>query len=97
MITSQNLIYFNLKKIAAYIIKTVDSQNSLIANIKIIAFIVYMIVCILLYLSVWTPYINKLNVELMRTKSMVSIIPFEIIQQLSDVHKFILDHVLFGN
>ena len=93
----KNFIYFNLVNIVKSIMGTVDQRNAMLNNIKVGAFIGYILLCAVAYIIFWNPYIKKLNLELIRTKSMVSIIPFEIIRQVSDIQKYVLDNVIFAN
>ena len=93
----KNMIYFNMVNIVNSVMATVNRQNSILSNIKVGGFIGFMMLCALAYIFFWNPYVKKLNVELIRTKSMVSIIPFEIIRQVSDIQKYVLDNVIFAN
>lgn len=46
------------------------------------SFIVFIIAINLAYLVLWTPFVNKLNKEIWRTKSMLTIIPIEVILKI---------------
>ena len=90
------LIYYNLVNIISSIMSIVNDRNSMLQSIKVGLFIGYILLCAIIYILIWNPYVKNLNLELIRTKSMVSIIPFEIIRQVSDIQKFILDNVIFA-
>ncbi len=93
----KNVIYYNLQNIVNSIMDIVSQKNSMLNNIKVGVFIGYILLCAVGYIIIWHPYIKRLNLELIRTKSMVSIIPFEIIRQVSDIQKYVLDNVIFAN
>ncbi len=93
----KNIIYYNMVNIVNSIMDTVEEKNTVLGNIKVGVFIGYIMLCVVVYILIWSPYIKRLNVELIRTKSMVSIIPFEIIRQVADIQKYVLDNVIFAN
>ena len=93
----KNVIYFEMENVVNAIMSIVNERNSMLNTIKIGVFIGYILLCALGYIIIWSPYIKRLNLELIRTKSMVSIIPFEIIRQISDIQKYVLDNVIFAN
>jgi len=96
-ICMKNIIYHNMNSIINDIMTTVNDKNSMLSNIKIGVFIGYLLFCALGYILLLNPYVKRLNLEIIRTKSMVSIIPFEIIRQVSDIQKYVLDNVIFAN
>ena len=91
------MIYYNLQETVNYIMATVSDRNVGLENGMVGSFIGYIFLCALIYIFVWNPYVKRLNLELLRTKSMICIIPFNIIQQVAKIQKFVLDNVLFAN
>jgi len=79
------------------IVSRAEERKRRINKVKIGVFIGYLSACALVYLFIWRPYVKKLEVAIIRTKSMVTIIPFEIIRQVADIQKYILDNVIFAN
>ncbi len=76
---------------------TVNTQSRMITDIKVGCFIGFIILCALMYVMFWSPHVKAMNTEVIRTKAMVSIIPFDIIRQVAEIQKFILDNVIFAN
>jgi len=52
-------------------------------------FIIFMIVMLVAYLVLWTPFVNRLNKEIWRTKSMLTIIPIEVIIKIPKIQQFL--------
>mmetsp|Transcript_16936 Transcript_16936/g.1515 ORF Transcript_16936/g.1515 Transcript_16936/m.1515 type:complete len:97 (-) Transcript_16936:34-324(-) len=50
--------------------------NSSIGTIK---FIIFMVIIVLIFIIVWTPYLKSLNNKIWRTKGMLNMIPIDII------------------
>ena len=86
-----------MKSLTINILDVINNKKSNFVSIKLIFFISYLIACIFAVLFIWRPYIRNLDIEVIRTKSMISIIPFDIIRQVSDIQKYILDNIIFAN
>jgi len=53
------------------------------------AFIIFIIALAVAYLILWTPFVNRLNREIWRTKSMLTIIPIEVIMKIPRIQEFL--------
>lgn len=93
----KNVVYYNMRSLKTMILNRSASKKNYFNSIKIGMFISYILICVLAYLFIWSPYVRRLDIEVIRTKSMVSIIPFEIIRQVADIQKYILDNIIFAN
>ena len=49
---------------------------------RLAVFIFFVIALVIGYLAIWTPFVNRLNKEIWRTKSMLTIIPIEVILKI---------------
>ena len=61
------------------------------------AFIIFIIALIIAYLVLWIPFINKLNREIWKTKSMLTIIPIDVIIKIPRIQEFINSQSFFQN
>lgn len=59
-------------------------------DIKVISFVVFVIVLSIAYLALWLPFVVKLTKDMWRSKSMLSIIPIEVIVRMPRIHQFLL-------
>jgi len=76
---------------------SVNSGFQSTIDTRMAAFIVFIIALILAYLILWTPFVNKLNKEIWRTKSMLTIIPIEVILKIPRIQEFLHSQSFFSN
>ncbi len=77
-----------------------DSVNrSTTSNLdtRMVAFICFLIALFIGYFFVWTPFVNKLNKDIWRTKSMLTIIPIEVILKIPRIQQFLHSQSYFTN
>jgi hypothetical protein len=63
-------------------------QSSL--DIKVIAFVIFTVALSIAYLALWLPFVIKLSKDMWRSKSMLSIIPIEVILRMPRINQFLL-------
>lgn len=61
---------------------TTNNEYQSIIDTRMAAFIIFIIAIAIAYLLLWTPFVNNLNREIWRTKSMLTIIPIEVILKI---------------
>lgn len=66
-----------------------------IINTRMAAFIIFIIALGVAYLILWTPFVNNLNREIWRTKSMLTIIPIEVILKIPRIQEFLHSQSFF--
>ena len=54
--------------------------------------ILFLIVLLLAYVSIWIPLMNALNNQIYKTKLMLMIIPLEILMRMKNVNKVLQSH-----
>lgn len=64
---------------------------------RIAGFIVFLIVISLFYLIIWMPYVNNLNAQIWRTKSMLTIIPLDVIVKMPKIQEFLNSQNFFSS
>lgn len=66
-----------------------------IIDTRMAAFIIFIIALAVAYLILWTPFVNRLNREIWRTKSMLTIIPIEVIMKIPRIQEFLHSQSFF--
>jgi hypothetical protein len=79
-----------LRSLVAKLTSVTNAEFNDTINIKVIAFVVFVIVIALAYLILWLPFVIKLTKDMWRSKSMLSIIPIEVIVRMPRIHQFLL-------
>ena len=75
-----------------YMVPSIDSLNQLFLNnfgsyldyqdsTEKIQFSVFLIMIVIVFLFIWTPYLKNLNTKIWRTKGMLNMIPMDIISK----------------
>ena len=59
-------------------------------DIKVIAFVIFIVALSIAYLALWLPFVIKLSKDMWRCKSMLSIIPIEVILRMPRINQFLL-------
>jgi hypothetical protein len=59
-------------------------------DIKVISFVIFIVALSLAYLALWLPFVIKLSKDMWRSKSMLSIIPIEVILRMPRINQFLL-------
>jgi uncharacterized protein (DUF983 family) len=59
-------------------------------DIKVIAFVIFIVGLSIAYLALWLPFVIKLSKDMWRSKSMLSIIPIEVILRMPRINQFLL-------
>ena len=59
-------------------------------GLKTISFVLFMICMSIAYLMFWLPFVIKLTKDMWRSKSMLSIIPIEVIVKMPRIHQFLM-------
>ena len=59
-------------------------------DIKVIAFVIFIVALSIAYLALWLPFVIKLSKDMWRSKSMLSIIPIEVILRMPRINQFLL-------
>lgn len=55
-----------------------------------IAFVIFIVALSIAYLALWLPFVIKLSKDMWRSKSMLSIIPIEVILRMPRINQFLL-------
>jgi predicted CDP-diglyceride synthetase/phosphatidate cytidylyltransferase len=56
----------------------------------VIAFVIFIVALSIAYLALWLPFVIKLSKDMWRSKSMLSIIPIEVILRMPRINQFLL-------
>jgi len=63
---------------------------------RIIFFVVILVLLLMVFFLMWVPFLNRLSMEIWRTKCMLTIIPREVIAQMKSIQKFLNDPNIFS-
>ena len=88
----QNFCFFQIVQIMNFMVPAIDSLNQLFLNnfssyldyqdnIEKIKFSIFIIMIVIVFLFIWTPYLKNLNTKIWRTKGMLNMIPMDIISK----------------
>ena len=83
----RNILAYNMDLLKEHVLSVVNDGNSFFENAKTLSFIGYLFLTILTYIFILNIYANRLSNEYIQTKRMLTIIPFEVIKDLSDFQK----------
>jgi len=75
---------------------SVNDQYFRTSDTRMAAFIGFMVAICLSYLVLWTPFVNKLSKEIWKTKSLLTIIPIEVILKISSIQEFLNNDLTFN-
>ncbi len=53
-------------------------------------FVVYMVLLVVLYYFMWGKFVESMRLSLWVTKSMLAIIPLEVIEKVKDIKEFLM-------
>jgi len=56
---------------------------------RLIIFILFLLLLLIIYIIFWIPLINKLSNDIWRTKSMLTMIPMNVISKIKEVKLFL--------
>ena len=84
-----NIILQYINKVRDLSLYTIEKSTDDGHKIYILATISYIIIFILIFCFYWIPMINTLNVEIYKTKKMLSIIPVQILASLPNIRELL--------
>ena len=67
----------------------IDKSSTNCHQVYVIAIIVYIVIFLLIFFFYWIPMINTLNVEIYKTKNMLSIIPVQILSSQPNIRELL--------
>eukprot|EP00831_Metopus_contortus_P060332 TRINITY_DN5223_c0_g1_i1.p2 TRINITY_DN5223_c0_g1~~TRINITY_DN5223_c0_g1_i1.p2 ORF type:complete len:110 (+),score=6.37 TRINITY_DN5223_c0_g1_i1:1-330(+) len=56
---------------------------------RIITYIIFLLCFLIAYLSFWSPFINRLCDEIWRTRSMLTLIPYDICKNIQSIKHYL--------
>jgi len=66
-------------------IQQVNDSYTFVKSTRVVAFISFMVALSVAYLILWIPFVNRLSKEIWKTKSLLTIIPIEVILKIQSI------------
>ena len=89
-ILQYRLIGDSLRYLVDKLTKLTNEYFESTIDIKVIAFVIFIVALSIAYLALWLPFVIKLSKDMWRSKSMLSIIPIEVILRMPRINQFLL-------
>jgi hypothetical protein len=76
-----------MREMVSTLSTTIQDEFSYRIQRKIVIFIIFVIKILVVYIIVWLPFLNNLNLQIYKTKLMLMIIPLEVLLKIKNVAK----------
>lgn len=64
---------------------------------RLILYVCFIIFLLLVFVAIWIPFVNHMNRDIWRTKSMLTLIPMDVLLQIKNVQKFLTNENIFSS
>lgn len=90
----RNFVYYNMSLLTQHIMDILSDKDTTIVNAKTWVFVVYLVVCVLIYLLLLKPFADHQKSEYVQTKDMLCIVPFELARQNNEIHRYVQETLM---
>jgi len=85
--------YIYIKETFRFLLKEfkdgINEEYQTLMTQRLALYVIFSITLFVIYIIIWLPLVNQLKVDIQQTKSMLSMIPLKVMQQITTIQKFI--------